>query len=99
MSWAGGVLLLVGAVLIPVWLLVVGRRIRFRGRRVRGAFWGGIAGHLLGDVLFLGALLTPPLAWPPMRPVWALPLLLVIPPVVGVAAGAAVGRRRPLKHG
>lgn len=99
MTWAGGLLFLAGAVLIPAWLLVTGRRIRHKGRRIRGAFWGGIAGHLVGDVLFLAALLAPPLVWPPGRPAWTVPLLLVIPPVVGAAVGAAIGRRKPLRYG
>lgn len=99
LGWVSALLFFVGVVLIPVWLLAIARRIRYRGRHVRGAFWGGIAGHLLGEVLFIVTLIMPPLAWPPEEPLWTLALLLLVPPMLGMAVGAAVGRRRPRRYG
>ena len=93
-SWIGGSLFLIGAVLFPGWLLVTGRRLRYRGRRVRGAYWGGVVGHLLGDALFLAVLLTPPLMLPGSDGSLMPPLLLVVPAVLGAMVGAVVGRRR-----
>lgn len=99
LGWVSAFLFFVGIVVIPASLLVIGRRIRYRGRRMRGAFWGGIAGHLLGDALFLATMLTPPLVWPPDEPLWGLALFLLVPPVLGMAVGAAIGRRRPRRYG
>lgn len=99
LGWVAALLFFVGVVVIPAWLLVIGRRIRYRGRRMRGAFWGGIAGHLLGDVLFIGAMVTPPLVWPPEAPLWSLALFLLVPPALGMVVGALVGRRRPRRYG
>lgn len=91
-------LLVVGAVVVPVWLLSVGRHLGRRSRRVRGAFWGGIAGHFVGEMTFLGALLTPPLLWPTRTDFWLLALLLVVPPALGVGVGAVIGRRRSARR-
>lgn len=93
MSLTGGLLFFFGTVVFPGWLLVIGRRLRYRGRRIRGAFWGGIVGHLIGDGLFLGVLLTPPLALPSGDDT-TLPLLLVVPALLSAMVGAAIGRRR-----
>ena len=95
MSVAAGAALLGGLVALPAWLLVTGRRLRHKGRRVRGAFWGGVAGYLLGDALFLALALRPPLVWPPEGSAWTLPAALIVPAVAGIALGAAVGRRPP----
>lgn len=99
MSPLAAAFFLTGALAVPAWLLAMGRRYRYRSRRVRGAFWGGVAGHVLGDALLLGALLTPPFVWPPGRPMWVLGLLLLAPPLLGMGIGALVGRRRPAPRG
>lgn len=99
LGWISALLFFVGIVLIPAWLLVIGRRIRSRSRRMRGAFWGGVAGHFLGDVLFIAAMITPPLVWPPEQPLWDLALVLLVPPAVGMGIGAIIGRRRPRRYG
>lgn len=99
LGWISALLFFVGIVVIPAWLLVIGRRIRYRERRMRGAFWGGVAGHLLGDALFIGTMVTPPLVWPPEAPLWGLALVLLVPPAVGMGIGAIIGRRRPRRYG
>ena len=92
LSWLTGALWLMGVVGVPTWLLVTARRLRHRGRRIRGAFWGAVAGHLVGDLILLGALLQPPLSWPRPGPAWILPVLLTAPPLMGFTMGLAIGR-------
>lgn len=99
MSVLIGVLFILSIVGIPAWLLLVGHRLRDRGLRVRGAFWGGVVGHGVGDAALLGLLLAPPLVWPPPEPIWLLALVLFVPSVLGLAIGAAVGRSKPRRHG
>ena len=51
--------LLIGAFVIPGVLLWLGHRLRRRTPRWRGAFWGGVAGHLIALVVGSIAASTP----------------------------------------
>lgn len=83
-----GVLLLVGLFGVPVGLLAVSHRFRNRGRRARGAFWGGLGGYLLGLVIWLGSLLGPVVMWDS----GSMRLAGVVLPLAGLAfVGAVVG--------
>lgn len=94
MSLAGGLMFLIGTVVFPACLLVIGRRLRYRGRRVRGAFWGGVVGHLVGDTLFLAVMLQPPLMLS-RHDGWLMPAsLLVVPALLGALVGGVIGRRK-----
>jgi len=88
----GGILLL-GIFGIPLLLLGFGQRFRHRGRRARGAFWGGVVGYGAALVLWSLSLLATPVLWDEASARIAgviLPLLAV--GGLGMALGAAIGR-------
>ncbi|HEX2190782.1 MAG TPA: hypothetical protein VHG51_17875, partial [Longimicrobiaceae bacterium] len=66
-----------------------------RGPAARGAFWGGVAGHVAGLAVTLAATLYPPVAWEgaPWRAaaVYGAPAAGAL---LGMALGAALARRR-----
>jgi len=94
-----GGLLLLGIFGVPLVLLSLGQRFRHRGRRARGAFWGGIVGYAVGLIIWSTSLFLPPVLWDAGTVRIAgviLPLLGI--GAVGVAIGALIGReprRRP----
>jgi hypothetical protein len=89
----GGVLL-VGLIAVPLALLSMGHGYRRAGRRARGAFWGGVAGYGIGVVLWAWATIAPPVMWDEASPrIAAVVLALLVCGVLGMAVGAAVGRR------
>ncbi|HKK93529.1 MAG TPA: hypothetical protein VJ925_08840 [Longimicrobiales bacterium] len=88
-----GVLLLLGLFGVPVGLLALSHRFRNRGRRARGAFWGGFLGYGLGMLVWLSALLGPAVMWDPGSARLAAVILpLVGLGLVGAAIGASIGR-------
>lgn len=89
-----GGLLLLGIFGVPLALLGLGQRFRRRGRRARGAFWGGVLGYGVGLVVWSASLFLPPVLWDEATARIAgviLPLLGI--GVVGVAIGAVIGRK------
>ena len=81
--------LLVGAFVVPGVLLWLGHRLRRRTPRWRGAFWGGVAGHLIALVVGSIAAMTPAAEWSPddtLRGAVGLWSFLVLP-VVGAVLG------------
>jgi len=88
-----GLLLLLGLFGVPVGLLALSHRFRDRGRRARGAFWGGLGGYVFGLSVWVWTLLGPAVMWNPGSTRLAgviLPLLGVA--VFGAIVGAAIGR-------
>ncbi len=88
-----GAVLLLGIFGLPLVLLVKTQRFRDLGTRLRGAFWGGVIGYLVGLLLWTGALLLPQVMWDPGSARLAgvvLPLLMC--GIVGIAIGALIGR-------
>lgn len=55
--------LLAGLFAVPTLLLWLGHGLRRRPARLRGAFWGGVAGHSLGMLVALAAAHAPPVLW------------------------------------
>lgn len=55
--------MLLGVFGVPALLLWAGHRLRRRSREWRGAFWGGIAGHLVALVIGSIAAMTPAATW------------------------------------
>lgn len=89
-----GAVLLLGLIAVPLALLSMGHGYRRAGRRLRGAFWGGVAGYGVGVVLWAWATIAPPVLWDEASPrIAAVVLALLGCGVLGMAVGAAVGRR------
>lgn len=91
---AGLAAMLAGAFGVPLVLLWVGHRLRRRPARVRGAFWGAFAGHVLAIPLATVAAMLPPAEWAPgdvLRGALGLWALLVLP-LVGAGLGALLAR-------
>ncbi len=88
-----GAVLLLGIFGFPLVLLVKTQRFRDLGKRLRGAFWGGVAGYMVGLVIWSAALMLPLVMWDPGSARLAgvvLPLLAC--GTVGVGVGALIGR-------
>ena len=54
---------LLGAFVVPAMLLWLGHRLRRRTPRERGAFWGGVIGHVIALVVGSIAGMTPAEHW------------------------------------
>ena len=63
MSGLESVLLLLGIFGVPLLLLAGGHRFRRLGRRMRGAFWGGVSGYAVGVVAWAIAAIAPAQMW------------------------------------
>ena len=88
--------MLIGAFVIPGVLLWSGHRLRRRTPRWRGAFWGGVAGHLVALVVGSIAAMTPAAQWSgddTFRGAFGFWSFLVLP-IVGAVMGMLRGRRR-----
>ena len=84
---------IIGLFLVPVALLMVAHKLRRRSPRVRAAFWGAVAGHILAMVLATVWGMIPPETLTPQetaRGAVSLWSLLVLP-----VAGALVGWLKP----
>ena len=57
------VALLLGLFAAPLVLLYLGHRLRGRGPRARHAFWGGVAGYVVGMLISVAAMMMPPVWW------------------------------------
>ena len=81
--------LLAGLLVAPALLLWAGHRLRRRSARMRGAFWGGLAGHSLGLMVTLAAVHYPPVHWDgaPLRTA-AIHASMLLGAVLGAAVGA-----------
>ena len=88
--------LLLGAFVMPGVLLWLGHRLRRRPPRWRGAFWGGLAGHLIALVVGSIAAMTPAAQWSAddtLRGAFGFWSFLVLP-VVGAVVGMLRAHRR-----
>jgi NAD/NADP transhydrogenase beta subunit len=86
--------LAVGFFLVPVFLLVLGHRLRDRTTAQRGAFWGGVIGHSIAMVTAVFALHYPAVLWSGPLRVFVAFWLMLIGAVAGAVIGVAVARRR-----
>ncbi len=59
----GRLALLSGLFVVPVFLLWAGHQWRYKGARMRGAFWGGLIAHSVAALLATGAALYRPAEW------------------------------------
>ncbi|MBA3405023.1 MAG: hypothetical protein H0U13_10120 [Gemmatimonadaceae bacterium] len=59
----GLLVMLIGLFGIPSLLLWAGHHLRRKSRRVRGAFWGGLAGHTAAALIAVFYSMVPPEAW------------------------------------
>ncbi len=59
----GLLVMLIGLFGIPSLLLWAGHHLRRKSRRVRGAFWGGLAGHTVAALIAVFYSMVPPEAW------------------------------------
>lgn len=95
-------LLLLGFFGMPVLLLVNGHRFRRLGRRMRGAFWGGVIGYASGILVWELAAIAPAAMWSPESARFAIIVLpLALFGIAGFALGALVGnkpKRRQHRH-
>lgn len=86
---AAEVVFLAGLVLPPVVLLWLGHGFRHRSAELKWVFWGGITGYAGITMVWLAALMLPPVSWTaghggrPLVVYWGL--------LVGALAGALVG--------
>jgi len=94
-----GALLLFGIFGIPLLLLAKSHPFRHLGRRLRGAFWGGVIGYATGILIWGVATIAPAEMWSSGNVRF---LAVVIAPALfgsaGLALGALVGnkpKRRP----
>lgn len=88
--------LLLGAFVMPGVLLWLGHRLRRRTPRWRGAFWGGVTGHLIALVAGSIAAMTPAAHWSgddTLRGALGFWSFLVLP-VVGAMVGTLRASRR-----
>ncbi len=99
MSFLEGAVLLAGIFGMPVALLVNSQRFRRLGRRMRGAFWGGLIGYAVGILVWGLATIAPAQMWDPgsVR-VAAIVLTLVLFGSAGFALGALVGKQPKHHH-
>ncbi|MDQ3082798.1 MAG: hypothetical protein M3R07_11370 [Gemmatimonadota bacterium] len=59
----GLLVMLIGLFGIPSLLLWAGHHLRRKSPRVRGAFWGGLAGHTVAALIAVFYSMVPPEAW------------------------------------
>lgn len=59
----GMIAMLIGLFGIPSALLWAGHHLRRKSRGVRGAFWGGLAGHTVAALTAMFYSMVPPEAW------------------------------------
>lgn len=83
--------LLAGMFGVPALLLWLGHRLRGRPARLRGAFWGAVAGHSLGMLVTLVAAHLPVVHWEGDG--WRT-LAVHASMLGGTAVGAALGTAR-----
>ena len=86
--------LLLGLFVVPLFLLLLGHRLRERGARQRAVFWGGIIGHSVALLAAITALHYPPVLWSSRPRVLIAFWLMLLGGVVGGAIGALRARRR-----
>tara|TARA_Y100001933_G_scaffold177620_1_gene176113 strand:- start:205 stop:588 length:384 start_codon:yes stop_codon:yes gene_type:complete len=88
------VLLLLGIFGVPLLLLAGGHRFRRLGRRMRGAFWGGVSGYAVGVVAWAIAAIAPAQMW--AQGSVRLSTVVIVPTLLGVAGlgiGAIIGKK------
>lgn len=87
-------LFLVGLVVVPVALLLVGARMHRRPARLQTAFRGAAIGFLVALVIVLGLLVLPPFHWPPgaASRLWAMAFALPALTGLGAVAGHVAHR-------
>ena len=83
------VALLIGLIVIPLLLLLAGRRFRDRTPRQRALFWGVLIGHTTGMLITLVLAMFPPVWWH-QGPMWR-DFLVHFSMLIGAMAGAGVG--------
>lgn len=87
-------LLLLGIFGVPLLLLAGGHRFRRLGRRMRGAFWGGVAGYAVGVIAWAIAAIAPAQMWMPGS--IRLSAIVIVPVLFGMAGvgfGTLVGKK------
>lgn len=84
----GHLALLAGLFAVPVFLLLLGHRLRRRPPLWRRIFWGAVAGHIAGLLVLTIATHYPPVVWEGGS-VWR-DLAVYWSPLVGAALGALV---------
>lgn len=92
--------LLAGLFVVPVGLLWMGHRLRRRTPAWRGAFWGAVAGHVLGMLVSVAAMHVPAVlwgdgGWRTMLVHWA----MLLGAVLGGVVGWMMGARRAVSRG
>lgn len=94
MSSIQGALLLLGLFGLPLLLLVCNHRFRHLKFRMRGGFWGGVIGYLLGTIVWGIATIAPAQMWPQgsVRS-YVIVLALSFCITAGFALGTLVGNR------
>jgi hypothetical protein len=55
--------LLAGLIGMPVVLLALGHRLRYRTRTAKRLFFGGVIGHTAGLIISVVAMLSPAISW------------------------------------
>jgi hypothetical protein len=88
--------MLLGLFAVPTLLLWAGHHWRYRGPRVRGAFWGGIIAHTIAGLLATAAGLFWPAEWAASdlwRGFFGFWSMLVLS-AIGAGIGAIVNGRR-----
>ena|GEM_PF-907354 len=86
---AGQFALLAGLFGAPMLLLWAGHHLRRKSRRVRGAFWGGLAGHTIASLIAIWYSMVPPEAWSASDTVRGVGGFYWM--MVGAIIGAAIG--------
>lgn len=86
--------LLLGLFVVPLFLLLLGHRLRDRGRRQRAAFWGGVIGHTSALFVSITALHYPPVIWSSQARVLIAFWLMLIGGVAGATIGALLTGRK-----
>jgi hypothetical protein len=94
----GRLAMLLGLFAAPVFLLWAGHHWRHTGRRLRGAFWGGIIAHTIAALLATAAGVLWPMEWDGADRwrgffgFWSMLVLFIIGAVIGaVVNGRAHG--------
>jgi hypothetical protein len=86
--------LLLGLFVVPLLLLILGHRLRDRGRRQRAIFWGGVLGHTAAMLASTAALHYPPVLWSSQTRVVIAFWMMLLGGVAGAAVGALLRGRR-----
>jgi len=87
--------MLAGVFLVPTVLVWAGHRLRRRPARWRGAFWGGLIGHVLAIPVASVAAMMPAAEWASTDTVRGLLgfWLLLLAPLAGALVGSLLPRR------